>query len=62
MGRIKSKLVKRTSNNLLKEENSFNGEFEANKNLLKTLGTSKKIRNKIAGYLARIKKRQVITE
>ena len=62
MGRIKSKLVKRTSNTLLKEENRFTEDFDDNKKLLKTLGTSKKVRNKIAGYVARIRKRQVITE
>ena len=34
MGRIKSKLVKRTAHNLLKEENKFNENFEANKKLI----------------------------
>ena len=58
MGRIKSKLVKRTAHNLLKEENKFNKDFEANKKLIPNLTPSKKIRNKIAGYLARIKKKQ----
>ncbi len=62
MGRIKSKLVKRTSNTLLKNENQFSEDFDENKQLIKSLNTSKKVRNKIAGYLARIKKRQVITE
>ena len=42
MGRIKSKLVKRTSHSLLKEENNFNGNFEDNKKLVNGLGTSKK--------------------
>jgi len=56
MGRIKSKLVKRTGSNLLKEENKFNSNFKHNKTLLKQLDTSKKIKNKIAGYLTRIKK------
>lgn len=57
MGRIKSKLVKRTSKNLLKEENIFNDNFEENKKILKDSMPSKKIRNQIAGYIARIKKR-----
>tara|TARA_Y100000310_G_C20679775_1_gene815210 strand:+ start:1926 stop:2105 length:180 start_codon:yes stop_codon:yes gene_type:complete len=57
MGRIKSKLVKRTSKNLLKEENKFNDNFEENKKILKDLMPSKKIRNQIAGYIARLKKR-----
>jgi len=56
MGRIKSKLVKRTAENLLKEENKFSSNFKENNNLIKNLGTSKKIRNKIAGYLTRIKR------
>ena len=56
MGRIKSKLVKRTAHSLLKEENKFNENFEDNKKLIKGLTPSKKIRNKIAGYVARIKK------
>jgi ribosomal protein S17E len=59
MGRIKSKLVKRTGHNLLKEENKFNDNFEDNKKLVKGLGTSKKIRNKIAGYITRINRRNV---
>ncbi len=57
MGRIKSKLVKRTANTLLKQENKFTGKFEDNKNLLKGLKTSKKIRNQISGYITRQKKK-----
>lgn len=53
MGRIKSKLIKRTAKSLLGEENSFNGNFEDNKELLKGLTQSKKMRNQIAGYIAR---------
>tara|TARA_Y100000310_G_scaffold340478_1_gene436396 strand:- start:664 stop:849 length:186 start_codon:yes stop_codon:yes gene_type:complete len=56
MGRIKSKLVKRTAHSLLKQENTFNEHFEENKKIIKGLHPSKKIRNKIAGYIARIKK------
>jgi len=56
MGRIKSKLVKRTGASLLKEKNKFSPDFKENKELLKTLETSKKIKNKIAGYLTRVKK------
>jgi ribosomal protein S17E len=57
MGRIKSKLVKRTANSLLKEENKFTDSFDNNKVLLKDSMPSKKIRNQIAGYISRIKKR-----
>ncbi len=56
MGRIKSKLVKRTANNLLKQENKFNSNFEDNKKLLKGLKTSKKIRNQVSGFITRQKK------
>ena len=53
MGRIKSKLIKRTGRNLLGEENNFSEKFEDNKVLLKGLTQSKKMRNQIAGYIAR---------
>lgn len=56
MGRIKSKLVKRTSLTLLKEENAFTDKFENNKELIKGLTESKKVRNQIAGYITRKKK------
>ena len=59
MGRIKSKLVKRTSLALLKEPNTFNSEFENNKELLKGLTPSKKVRNKIAGYIVRKKRAEL---
>ena len=59
MGRIKSKLVKRTSIALLREPNNFNGEFENNKELLKGLTPSKKVRNQIAGYIVRKKKAEL---
>lgn len=58
MGRIKSKLVKRTSNTLLKEENKFNDNFEKNKKLLSSVETSKKIKNQIAGFITRINKKK----
>jgi len=58
MGRIKSKLVKRTANALLKRKNQFTGDFEENKKILKVPMPSKKIRNQIAGYIARLKTRE----
>ena len=57
MGRIKSKLIKRTGRNLLSETNSFNSQFEDNKQIIKGLTPSKKMRNQIAGYITRLKKR-----
>ena len=56
MGRIKSKLVKRTAKALLKQENKFTDKFEDNKKLLKNLTPSKKIRNQVSGYITRQKK------
>ena len=57
MGRIKSTLIKRTSRQLIKNSpESFGKEFEQNKKVLGRTLPSKKVRNKIAGYVARIKK------
>jgi small subunit ribosomal protein S17e len=57
MGRIKPKLVKRTSRQLLESSpDSFEKTFEKNKTSLKGTISSKKVRNKVAGYIARIKK------
>lgn len=56
MGRIKSTLIKRTALALLKEENKFSEEFEKNKKLLGKTMPSKRLRNRIAGYITRVKK------
>ena len=57
MGRIKPKLIKRTSRQLLaKSEDSFDKEFDHNKKAIGSSLPSKKTRNKIAGYIARLKK------
>jgi len=58
MGKIKSTLIKRTSRLLLQEENTFSTDFDHNKKLLGSTMPSKKTRNKIAGYLARLKKHE----
>lgn len=58
MGRIKSTLVKRTARQLLEvSPESFTPAFEDSKRALGSTLPSKKVRNKIAGYIARIKKR-----
>ncbi|GEM_PF-468248 len=58
MGRIKSMLVKRTSRQLLAiTPESFDVTFDKSKMALGRSLPSKKVRNKIAGYIARIKKR-----
>lgn len=56
MGRIKSLLVKRTAKKLLEEEGLFTERFGDNKKVLKNTMPSKPIRNKIAGYMARLVK------
>ncbi len=58
MGRIKSTLIKRTAKNLLKEENTFSENFGQNKKLLGKNMPSKRIRNMIAGYISRLKKKE----
>ena len=54
MGRIKSALVKRTAKKMLNEENSFTDKFEDAKLVLGSSMPSKRVRNKIAGYVARL--------
>jgi len=57
MGRIKSKLIKRTTRQLIENsDESFGKTFEDNKKALGSNLTSKKMRNKIAGYITRVKK------
>ena len=56
MGRIKSTLVKRASSELIKLNIPFTNSFDENKRFLNRTMPSKKIRNKIAGYIARLKK------
>lgn len=58
MGKIKSKLIRRTSDSLIKQGIKFEGDFERNKKILGNSMPSKKIRNQMAGFLARIKKRE----
>jgi ribosomal protein S17E len=54
MGRIKPLMVKRTTQELMKKDMPFNGEFNVNKKILGNSMPSKKVRNKIAGYIARL--------
>jgi|TARA_Y100000296_G_scaffold15244_1_gene17956 small subunit ribosomal protein S17e len=56
MGRIKTAMVKRASFELMGKDLPFTDKFEDNKKLLKKEMPSKKVRNKIAGYLARLVK------
>jgi small subunit ribosomal protein S17e len=57
MGRIKSIIIKRTARELVGEqEKYFDKTFEHNKKVLGSTMPSKRMRNKIAGYMARLKK------
>jgi small subunit ribosomal protein S17e len=58
MGRIKSALIKRTAKNLAKEPNKFDDTFNTNKNLLKNSMPSKRLRNRIAGYITRMRRNE----
>ena len=58
MGKIKSKLVKRTANEIIKKGIEFNDKFETNKKILGNTMPSKKVRNQMAGYLSRLKKQE----
>lgn len=56
MGKIKTKLVKRTAKKLVEKGIEFSPDFEKNKRILGGTMPGKKIRNQIAGYLSRFKK------
>ncbi len=58
MGKIKTNLIKRTAKNLLEKKIEFSENFEKNKEILKDTMPSKKIRNQIAGFLSRFKKKE----
>ena len=55
MGKIKSKLIRRTTRTLSQKGILFTDKFEDNKKLLGDVLPSKKIRNQIAGLAAKIK-------
>jgi len=57
MGRIKSTLIKRTSEKLLKAQ-AFDEDFGKNKKILGSSLPSKRLRNMAAGYISRLVKRQ----
>ena len=61
MGKVRTKLVKRTARRLLAMyPNLFTTDFEHNKQLVKMLviTPSKKLRNQIAGYITHLVKLQ----
>jgi len=63
MGRIKSTLIKRTGKKLIDEEPElFSEDFKKNKETLGKTMPSKKLRNKIAGHIVRLKKQKTKEE
>ena len=65
MGRIKTTLVKRTANTLVKKHpENFSENFHENKKTVEEFAEipSKKLRNTIAGYITRITRRERLAE
>lgn len=58
MGKIKSKMMRRTAHTLLDKGIEFNEDFEVNKKVLGNTMPSKKLRNRIAGLLSRLKRQE----
>ena len=58
MGKIKSKLIKRSAKELVKRGIEFSHDFERNKKILGNTMPSKKIRNQIAGFLSRLNRKE----
>jgi len=58
MGKIKTRLIKRTGKNLEDKGIDFSESFEKNKKILGNTMPSKKVRNQIAGFLSRRKKQE----
>jgi len=59
MGKVRTEMIKRISNELIdRYEKSFTVDFEQNKQFLKEIGldVSKKLRNKVAGYVTTLMK------
>ncbi|MBU2104499.1 MAG: 40S ribosomal protein S17 [Nanoarchaeota archaeon] len=62
MGKIRSKTVKKTARILLSRDIGLSEDFEINKNIIKGVSPSKKVRNQIAGYAVRLKKQEKASE
>jgi ribosomal protein S17E len=58
MGKIKSKMMRRTTEVLLREEIPFSEDFNNNKKILGSTMPSKKLRNRIAGLISRVKRQE----
>lgn len=58
MGKIRSRMVKRTTEKLMDKDIRLSEDFERNKNIIGQQAPSKKLRNKIAGYISRLKRQE----
>ena len=58
MGKIKSKIIKRTAHTFMKKGIEFSESFDKNKKILKGIMPSKKVRNQLAGFLSTFKKQE----
>ncbi|OYT36618.1 30S ribosomal protein S17e [Candidatus Pacearchaeota archaeon ex4484_71] len=58
MGKIKSKQIRRYSQELMNEGIEFSDDFEKNKRILGKEMPSKKMRNQMAGFLTRVMKQK----
>lgn len=58
MGKIKSKMIRKTANALVKENLDFEKDFEKNKAILGKEMPSKRLRNRIAGLISRMKRQE----
>ena len=56
MGKIKTRLIKRTTRGINQKDIPFSEDFKRNKEILGKEMPSKKVKNQIAGYLSRVKK------
>ena len=62
MGKIKSKLIRRSAKTLMKEGIKFTESFEKNKKILQNTMPSKKWRNQMAGFIAKLKKQEKLNQ
>jgi len=58
MGKIKSKLIRRSANILIKKGIKFDEDFKENKKILGDTMPSKKLKNQMAGFLSKLKKQK----
>jgi ribosomal protein S17E len=56
MGKIKSRLIRRSAKKMISEGIKFDKDFERNKQILKGTIPSKKLKNQLAGLFSRIEK------